>query len=46
MAGVATDFTEIGIVWTNIGKKAAIALLVVTVPLVLFIGYFLNKLTF
>jgi len=45
-AGVATDFTEIGIVWTNIGKKAAIALLTVTVPLVLLIGYFLNKLTF
>jgi uncharacterized membrane protein YraQ (UPF0718 family) len=45
-AGVATDFTEIGIIWTNIGKRAAIALLVVTVPMVLLIGYFLNKLTF
>ncbi len=24
MAGVVTDYTEIGLIWTNIGKKAAI----------------------
>lgn len=45
MAGVATDFTEIGLVWTNIGKKAAIALLAVTVPLIVLIGYFLNQIS-
>jgi uncharacterized membrane protein YraQ (UPF0718 family) len=44
MAGVATDFTEIGIVWTNIGKKAAVALILVTVPLVLLLGFILNNL--
>lgn len=44
MAGVATDFTEIGIVLTNIGKKAAIALVAVTVPLVLLLGFLFNNL--
>lgn len=44
MAGVATDFTEIGIVSTNIGKRAAIALILVTVPLVLALGLLFNNL--
>ncbi len=44
MAGVATDFTEIGIVLTNIGKKAAIALVIVTVPLILLLGFLFNNL--
>lgn len=44
MAGVATDFTEFGIVLTNIGKKAAIALVVVTVPLILLLGFLFNNL--
>lgn len=43
-AGVATDFTEIGIVLTNIGKRAAIALILVTVPLILLLGFILNHL--
>ena len=43
-AGVATDFTEIGIVLTNIGKRAAIALLLVTVPLILLLGFIFNNL--
>jgi len=42
MAGVVTDFTEFGIVLTNIGKRAAIALVLVTVPLVLTIGFIFN----
>lgn len=41
-AGVATDFTEIGIIWTNIGKRAAIALVLVTVPLILLLGFLFN----
>jgi uncharacterized membrane protein YraQ (UPF0718 family) len=45
-AGVVTDYTEFGIIWKNIGRKAAIALILSTVPLVLVAGYFLNKLTF
>lgn len=43
-AGVATDFTEIGIILTNIGRRAAFALILVTVPLILLLGYLLNNL--
>lgn len=43
-AGVVTDFTEVGIVLTNIGKRAAIAMILVTVPLVLFFGFLFNNL--
>lgn len=43
-AGVATDMTEIGIVLSNIGKRAAIALLVVTIPLILLLGFLFNNL--
>jgi len=42
MAGVATDYTEIGLIWNNIGKKTAIWLPIITVPQVLFIGYLFN----
>ncbi len=42
MAGVATDYTEIGIIWANIGKKAAFWLPVVTVPQILILGYLFN----
>ncbi len=44
MAGVATDYTEIGLIWQNIGKKAALWLPVVTVPQVLLLGYLFNVL--
>jgi len=44
MAGVATDYTEIGLIWSNIGKKAAIWLPMITVPQVLIIGYLFNLL--
>jgi len=42
MAGVATDYTEIGLIWTNIGKKTAIWLPIVAVPQVLLFGYLFN----
>ncbi|MBW2992509.1 permease [Candidatus Woesearchaeota archaeon] len=42
MAGVATDYTEIGLIWTNIGKKAAIWLPIITVPQILILGYLFN----
>jgi hypothetical protein len=42
MAGVVTDYTEIGLIWTNIGKKAAIWLPIITVPLVLLFGILFN----
>lgn len=44
MAGVATDYTEIGLIWSNIGKRAAIFLPILTVPQVLLIGYLFNLL--
>lgn len=44
LAGVATDYTEIGLIWSNIGKKAAIWLPIITVPQVLVVGYLLNLL--
>ncbi len=42
MAGVATDYTEIGLLWSNIGKKTAIWLPVITVPQILILGYIFN----
>ena len=42
MAGVATDYTEIGLIWSNIGEKAARWLPVITVPQVLILGYLFN----
>jgi uncharacterized membrane protein YraQ (UPF0718 family)/YHS domain-containing protein len=44
MAGVATDYTEIGLIWTNIGKKAALWLPVITVPQIIILGYLFNVL--
>jgi len=42
MAGVATDYTEIGLLWTNIGKKTAIWLPIITVPQIVLLGYLFN----
>ena len=42
MAGVVTDYTEIGLIWNNIGRKAAIWLPIITVPQVLLLGYLFN----
>lgn len=42
MAGVVTDYTEIGLIWSNIGKKAAIWLPIITVPMVLLFGWLFN----
>lgn len=42
MAGVATDYTEIGLIWSNIGKKAAIWLPIITIPQILLLGYLFN----
>jgi uncharacterized membrane protein YraQ (UPF0718 family)/YHS domain-containing protein len=44
MAGVSTDATEIGLIWTNIGRKAAMWLPILTVPQVLLVGYLFNLL--
>tara|TARA_Y100000310_G_scaffold71983_1_gene67921 strand:+ start:1819 stop:2874 length:1056 start_codon:yes stop_codon:yes gene_type:complete len=42
MAGVATDYTEIGLIWSNIGKRAAIFLPLISVPQILILGYIFN----
>lgn len=42
MAGVATDYTEIGLFWSNIGKKTALFLPLITIPQVLLFGYLFN----
>jgi uncharacterized membrane protein YraQ (UPF0718 family) len=42
MAGVATDYTEIGLIWTNIGKKTALWLPVITVPQIVLLGFVAN----
>ncbi len=42
MAGVATDYTEIGILWSNIGRRTALWLPAVTVPQIVVLGVLLN----
>lgn len=42
MAGVVTDYTEIGLLWHNVGKRVAIWLPVITVPQVLALGILAN----
>lgn len=42
MAGVVTDYTEIGLIWTNIGWRTAVWLPVVTVPQVILLGVIAN----
>lgn len=42
LAGVATDYTEIGLIASNIGRRAAFWLPVITVPQVLILGYLFN----
>ncbi|OGX38194.1 MAG: hypothetical protein A3D87_07940 [Omnitrophica WOR_2 bacterium RIFCSPHIGHO2_02_FULL_50_17] len=44
MAGVATDYTEIGLLWHNIGRKTAIWLPVITVPQIILLGICANVL--
>jgi len=42
MAGVATDYTEIGLIYHNIGKKAALWLPIVSVPQILVLAFIFN----
>ena len=42
MSGVATDYTEIGLIWQNIGKKAALWLPIITVPQIIVLGFLFN----
>lgn len=42
MAGVATDYTEIGLLWANVGRRTAMWLPVIAVPQIVIIGYLAN----
>jgi len=42
MGGVVTDYTELGAVWTNIGRRTVTWLLAVTLPMVVVMGLALN----
>ena len=42
MAGVVTDYTEIGLLWHNLGRRVAIWLPVIAVPQVLALGLLAN----
>ena len=42
MAGVVTDYTEIGLLWHNVGKRVAIWLPIITVPQVIVLGILAN----
>ncbi|NTV29840.1 MAG: hypothetical protein HGA80_07155 [Candidatus Omnitrophica bacterium] len=44
MAGVATDYTEIGLLWVNAGRRTALWLPVVGVPFIMFFGWLANVL--
>jgi uncharacterized membrane protein YraQ (UPF0718 family) len=44
MAGVATDYTEIGLLWVNAGRRTALWMPAIAVPLILFFGYLANRL--
>jgi hypothetical protein len=44
MAGVATNYTAIGLLWVNAGRRTALWMPVVSVPLILFFGYLGNML--
>lgn len=42
MAGVVTDYTEIGLLWSNVGRRVALWMPLVTVPQVVVLGYLFN----
>ncbi len=44
MGGVVTDYTEIGLIWMNLGKKTALWMVAITIPQVLLFGLLFNYL--
>lgn len=43
MAGVVTDYNEISLLWANVGKKAALWMLAIGLPQMLFFAWLLNR---
>ncbi|MDD5130043.1 MAG: permease [Candidatus Omnitrophica bacterium] len=44
MAGVVTDYTEIGLLWSNLGRRVALWMPLIAVPQVIALGYLFNLL--
>lgn len=42
MGGVVTDYTEIGLVWSNLGRRTALWMLAITLPQVFVLAWVLN----
>ncbi len=42
MAGVVTDYTEVGLIWKNLGRKSALWMLALSLPQVILISLILN----
>jgi hypothetical protein len=42
MSGVVTDYTEIGLLWSNVGRRVALWMPLVAVPQVMAVGYIAN----
>jgi hypothetical protein len=42
MSGVVTDYTEIGLLWSNVGRRVALWMPLVAVPQVIAVGYIAN----
>lgn len=42
MGGVVTDYTEIGLVWKNLGKRTALWMVAINLPQVMFLAWILN----
>ena len=43
MAGVVTNFTQIALIWKNIGRRTALWMLAITLPQVVLLGWLFNK---
>lgn len=43
MAGVVTDYTEVGLIWKNLGRKSALWMLALSLPQVILISLLLNR---
>ena len=44
MGGVVTDYTELGALWINIGRRTVLWMVAITLPLVMGVGLLLNAL--
>lgn len=43
MGGVVTDYTELAVLWANIGRRTVLWLLAITLPMVMALGLVLNQ---